>query len=406
VIQSTVDNTPSGYLLCNGATVSKTTYSSLYGVIGDQFAPLGVIKESGGIPWQSQYGFNSSTQDDITGWVSDDNLVTATVAAAPLVTKNYMYILGGYNGNGPLNTIQRASFDNDGNLSSSWSNVGTLPIALQNMGYAATKGRIYLIGGYNESSGISTVYSAPVNTDGTLGDFRTETSLPDVMANATCFVIKNKLYAVGGYSNTVYRTTVNSDGTLSSWETLPNFPINFYSRNPLLIKNRIYIFEAFDVSTEESRIYYATYDSDGNIGSWAYVLNMLNNIHDSVIVCTDNYIFSIGGYDQNNNQYVNASYKIPISADGDLEGGWVQISDGPIAAFDAQVAIAGNKIYFISGYDSNNNVLNTVYSATFTSGITDYTPYYTDQRTVDPNNFYLPNYYPDFKSIENYYIKY
>jgi hypothetical protein len=407
VIQSTVDNTPSGYLLCNGAAVSKTTYSALYKVIGDNFAPFGIIKESGGIPWQSQYGFNSSTQDDITGWVSTNNLVTATVTAAPLVTKNYMYILGGYNGNGVLNTIQRASFDNDGNLSSTWSNVGTLPDSIFDMGYVATKGRIYLIGGYNVSNGISTVYSAPVNADGTLGDFRTETSLPDVMAGPTCFVIKNKLYAVGGSNNDVYRTTVNSDGTLSTWETLPQFPFSFYSRNPLIIKNRIYIFEAYDVYSEESRIYYATYDSDGNIGSWSYVLNMPNNIHDSAIVCTDNYVFSISGYNQNNNQYINTSYKIPISADGDLEGGWIQISDSPIAASDAQPIIAGNKIYLIGGWrDNNSDILNTVYSATFTSGIIDYTPYYTDQRIIDPNNFYLPNYHPDFKSIENYYIKY
>jgi hypothetical protein len=404
VIQSAVDNTPSGYFLCNGAAVSKTTYSSLYGVIGDNFAPLGPIKESGGVPWQSQNGFNSSTQDDITDWSSANSLATAVCFAASLVTKNYIYILGGYDTNNVLNIIQRASFDNDGNLSSVWSNIGTLPVAIANMGYVATKGRFYLIGGTDGSNDLSSVYSASINSDGTLGDFRTETSLPDGKNSAVCFIVKNKLYALGGYNNTVYGTTVNSDGTLNSWETLSNFPINLGYGRPLLIKDKIYIFGVYDTNDYDTKIYCATYDSDGNIGSWSYLSNMPNNIYGSAMVCVDNYVFSIGGIDHDNDTFTNATYRTPISSDGSI-GDWTKISDGPVTASDARSVIVGNKIYFIGGLDGNNT-LNTVYIATFTSGITDYTPYYTDQRIIDPNNFYLPNYYPDFKSIENYYIKY
>jgi hypothetical protein len=132
---------------------------------------------------------------------------------------------------------------------------------------------------------------------------------------------------------------------------------------------------------------------------------MPNNIHNSAIVCTDKYVFSIGGYDQINNQYTNAAYRASISDDGDIAGGWVQISNIPIAAGYAQSVIAGNKIYFISGYDSNGNALNTIYSATFNSGITDYTPYYTDQSNTS-STFNLPNYYINVLSSENFYIKY
>jgi hypothetical protein len=276
------------------------------------------------------------------------------------------------------------------------------------IGYVATKGRYYLIGGYGSSGNLSSVYSAPINSDGTLGSFRTETSLPDGRSKVACFVIKDKLYVVGGDASTVYRTTVNNDGTLNSWETLSDFPVFFYTAVSLLIKDRIYIFGAYDGNN--SYIYYTTYDSDGNIGSWNYVSNMLNNLCYLAVACTDNYVFSIGGWSSSNYQQTNAAYRAPISSDGSI-GDWTQISDGPITASAAQPVIAGNMIHFIGGYyyDSNNNrgvCLDTVYSATFNSGITDYTPYYTDQRVVDPNNFYLPNYYPDFKSVENYYIKY
>jgi N-acetylneuraminic acid mutarotase len=402
VIQSTVDDTPSGYLKCNGAAISKTTYSALYGVIGDTFAPPA---PGAGIPWQSQCGFNPSTQDDITGWANTNGLAVATSFAASLVTKNYIYILGGDNGNGPLNAIQRASFDNDGNLSSTWSKVGTLPVAMTNMGYVATKNRFYLIGGYDNSyTDITTVYSAPINADGTLGAFRSEQPLPAPRSSAVCFVIKDKLYAVGGdNTNTVYRATVNSDGALSSWESLSKFPTNINYGNPIFINDRIYIFGAHDESTNNLKTYYAIYDSDGNIGSWTYVSNMPNDIYGLSIACTDNYVFNIGGYKYINNKYTNVSYRAPILTDGSI-GDWTQISNCPTAASGAQIAIVGNKIYFIGG--AAPAYLNTVYSATFTSGITDYTPYYTNQTSIDPINFYLPSYHPDFKSIENYYIKY
>jgi hypothetical protein len=126
-------------------------------------------------------------------------------------------------------------------------------------------------------------------------------------------------------------------------------------------------------------------------------------------VCTDNYVFSIGGYDVNaNSRLTNASYCVPISADGSI-GSWTGISNGPIAANSVQIAIAGNRVYFIGGYDGNS-VLNTVYSAAFNSGIADYTPYYTDQPNVSAttsstlsSTFMLPN-LPS-TSYSAYYIK-
>jgi N-acetylneuraminic acid mutarotase len=372
----------SAYLLCNGATVSTSTYSDLYKVIGDTFTLPG---PGAGIPWQSQCRFNSSTQSDITGWTQVASLAQAASDSASLVTKNYMYILGGTGPNGNLSTIQRASFDNDGNLTSSWSNVGTLPAAISNMGYVAAKGRFYLLGGYDGSNNLSSVYSAPINTDGTLGDFRTETSLPIAIRDTACFVIKNKLYVVGGYKvnellKTVYQATINNDGTLSSWTTLSNFPISFEHGKPLLIKDKIYIFGAYSNTAGASKIYYAIYDSNGNIGTWTYVSDMPNGVYDSAMVCTDDYVFSVDGYGNSGNGYAStsASYRAPILSDGTI-GAWTQISNGPKVSIHAQTAIAGNKIYIIAGDDSNGNSANTVYSATFASGITDYTPYYTDQ---------------------------
>jgi hypothetical protein len=121
------------------------------------------------------------------------------------------------------------------------------------------------------------------------------------------------------------------------------------------------------------------------------------------MVCTDNYVFSMGGLNLNNFQYTNISYRAPILADGNI-GTWIQITNGPVAASYAQSAIAGNRIYFIGGFNGSDS-LNSVYSANFASGVTDYTPYYTDQPNTS-TTFNLPNYYSNALPSENYYIKY
>jgi hypothetical protein len=338
-----------------------------------------MLKKIASNPWQSQCGFNPFKQSDITDWSQTSSLVYPTSSATSLVTKNYIYILGGFNANTIANTIQRVSFDADGNLTSAWDNAGFIPEGMHDMGYVATKGRFYLIGGADHLDALSSVYSAPINADGTLGVFREETPLPKARVRAVSFVIKDKLYVVGGadgsYIKTIHRATINDDGTLNSWETLPDFPINFEHGVPLIIKDRIYIFGAYH-DYEESRIYYATYDSDGNIGAWTKISNMPNNITNSAVVCTDNYVFSIGGYDINNEQNTNALYCAPILPDGGIDD-WVKITTGPVAANSSQVAIAGNKIYLIGGWGDGFN-LDTVYSASFTSGVTDYTPFYAD----------------------------
>jgi len=405
IIRSVRNDTPPGYLKCNGARVSKTTYSELYSIIGDTYTP---IIEDAGIPWLCQYGFNPSVQNGISGWrLESNNLIVNTAASPFLVTKNYIYLLGGYNSGSGLNNIQRASFDANGNLTSGWSNVGTLPTAMWSMGFVAAKGRFYLIGGRGNSGVLSTVYSAPINLDGTLGAFRAEVSLPAPRFHITCFVIKDKLYVVGGYNgssytNTIYRAKIHNDGTLRTWETFTNFPITTSHGKPMLIKDRIYIFGAYDNSSNTSKIYYTLYNNFGDIGSWNYVSNTPGNMYATSVVCTNNYVFILGGYDTNVGGR-NTIYVAPILSDGSI-GSWTQTGNTPITAYYAQTPIAGNRIYFIGGVN-NNRSFNNVYSVSFVSGITDYTPYYADSIATDPNYFYLPNCYLDNTSIGNWYIK-
>ena len=66
IIRRPNSTTPSGFLRCNGAQVSKTTYANLYSVIGDIYSFN--LHPGNGRPWQQQYEINTKQSGDIIGW--------------------------------------------------------------------------------------------------------------------------------------------------------------------------------------------------------------------------------------------------------------------------------------------------------------------------------------------------
>jgi N-acetylneuraminic acid mutarotase len=145
-----------------------------------------------------------------------------------------VYLLGGYSGGGYVSTVYTAPINSDGSLGT-WTTGTSLPGALGNSQAIVTKNRVYLLGGYSGGY-VSTVYTAPINSDGSLGAWTTGTSLPGALAWSQTIVTKNRVYLLGGdngtYSSTVYTATISGglndyspyyDGSIT-----PTDPNNFH----------------------------------------------------------------------------------------------------------------------------------------------------------------------------------
>ena len=139
----------------------------------------------------------------------------------------------------------------DGTLGA-WTTSTSLPGTVYLSQAIVTKNRVYLLGGYTNTGTSSTVYTAPINLDGTLGTWSTSTSLPGTVYGSQAVVTKNRVYLLGGrnngaYSSTVYTAPITGglndyspyyDGTYTASEAnqfrLPDFTaketdgINFY----------------------------------------------------------------------------------------------------------------------------------------------------------------------------------
>ena len=152
IIESSLQTIPAGYLRCNGALASKTTYPTLYAIFGDNVSIQTNTMAGSGQPWRQQYEFNETQSTNIAGWATGTSLPGPLAGSQAIVTKN----------------------------------------------------RVYLLGGFNGSDMVSTVYTAQVNADGTLGGWVTDTSLPGTVSSSQAIVTKNRVYLLGGFTDAVY----------------------------------------------------------------------------------------------------------------------------------------------------------------------------------------------------------
>ena len=377
-ILSCVDSsTPIGFLKCNGAEVDKTTYNSLYASIGDKYTLIN--KPGNGKPWQNQYDINTENNDDISNIRSVQALPGVLGGSATFVTKNRVYVYGGYNGSSNVGTGYTAAINNDGTLGV-WAAATTLPTVYAYSTAIVVKNKVYLLGGYiNSSAGTNNIFVADINADGTIGTWGNGPVLPGVVAFSHAFINGNKLYVIGSYSGTassvVYSASIKEDGTLDIWGSETSLPVTYYSGAVVVIKNRVYLFGGYQNGTLSNVVYSASLNSDGSIGSWTTEMSLPVTFGRHGVFVTRNYVYLVGGY-QNGTLSANV-YKADIRSDGTI-GSWVlQLSVLPATAAYHTVIATSNHVYLLGGMFAGAWSANC-YVGDITGGLNDYSSFYSN----------------------------
>ena len=376
ILRKPYATTPSGFLKCNGAEISKTTYSSLYAIIGDRFSKQKHF--TSGRPWQQQYNINETQNSDISGWVTGTALPANLSTAQAVVTKNRVYIIGGFiAGVSASSAVYTATIQADGSLNA-WATATALPGVLCYSQVTIIKNRVYLFGGSTDgNNSVTTVYTAPINADGTIGTWTTGTALPAAISNVHLIITNSRVYLAGGnsgtsYVATVYYAVINSDGTLGSWTSGTALPEGFYCAATVLTKNRVYLCGGRNASEVFSKIYTTTINSDGTLGTWSLVSNSLPAaVWTATPYVTKNRVYLIGGTNTAGSP-VSTVMTAPINADGTI-GTWILGTSMPGALSQSYALALKNKLYTLGGYG-----ISTVYIANISGGMNDYSAYYTE----------------------------
>lgn len=118
------------------------------------------------------------------------------------VTKNRVFIVGTNTAN-----IFTAPILGDGSMGA-WTTTPA-PVVTYDAQVLVTRNKMYLMGGY----GNTTIYSAPVNADGTLGTWSSSATLPTDMVATRLFATSSRLCLIAGYN---YATTSYTTSTYNA----------------------------------------------------------------------------------------------------------------------------------------------------------------------------------------------
>ncbi len=241
-------------------------------------------------------------------------LVPRSDMTTAVTTGNWLYVIGGQAGGVPVTTIERASIDTDGHLLN--GQVGSLsvfPGQLQHPRWyhasVIVGDMLYIMGGRDQSGVLDSIEHATILPNGDLSGFTEDTiKLSSPRLVPTVAALGNRIYVIGGGVNvagdplsTVDIFSRSTDGKLTLIEP-GTIPLNTarWAASSLFFDNRLFLLGGIATGSLSS-VEWAQINDDGTLGGWSTSsarkpafppLGMGRNEGNAIIVQNQIYVFS------------------------------------------------------------------------------------------------------------------
>ena len=304
-------------------------------------------------------------------WSRIPGLPEELMGVGAVVAQNHLFILGGNGPNGFSNRVYSAAIGPDG-LLDHWQATTSLPQSLVGHGVVAANGRLFVVGGSNAVGTQNTVFSAPIQPDGALGNWAALNSLPEARALAGVVAAHGYLYLLGGQygflsvSDQIYRARINGDGTIGNWLLLPEpLPTGLASMSglegfaALVLDNNMYILGGSDLLFAWDAVFRASIGQDGSLGSWVEITPLPKTLLHHGAVATHGGVLVAGGYSSNDGNCQKLAYWAALQPDGSL-GDWITQPDFYFPMLDARLAASEDHAYLLGGRSLQNRTFSSV----------------------------------------------
>lgn len=310
--------------------------------------------------------------DSTTGLVSNWSISPITLPAAThrytlVQNGNFVYILGGAGSS----AVYYTSINSDGSLNAFTTSSYDLPATgtLQAPMSFIYNGFIYIFDIYNGASTTNIIYYAPVNTNGSLGAWVTQTLTTSIPNTTNCGIAQNGgyYYIVGGGNSAVYSLTntyygvINSDGSLGEPIAGTPLPISLNCPNLVCYGGMLFVLNSATSSgvAANNIIYVAPINSSGGINGWISIRNINNfpaTYNAYIFDPTAGNFLSLSGVlmDSSPSTFVNSVKVLNFNN---------SLIDFISTISFAEGILVGNYYYVLGG--ENGGVLNTVFYAEY-----------------------------------------
>ena len=304
-------------------------------------------------------------------WVQTTSLPDGYVGHSLVYSSGYLYQAGGatetYGFSDGVNVFY-AQVHSDGTIGN-WNSATPLPEGVCYHAGVAANGFVYVIGGnhFNDEAGdfeTNIVYYSKINSDGSLGAWNITTPLPKILFFLSASVWNSTIYVTGGstdstISSNVYSAQIQTNGSLSNWTTQASLPLEIYSQTEAA-NGYLYVLGGTESNGDISQSVYCTkINADGTLAGWNQTTSLPQPESYFGAIAANGMIFSIGGY--NGSVTTSSFYIAAVNGNGSL-GSWSSRTSLPVPLYLFGVANNNSYIFLTGGQNNNGNNVSTVYS--------------------------------------------
>jgi hypothetical protein len=319
--------------------------------------------------------------------INSNNIPVALDGHSSVVYNGYLYITGGHRDYNFFNTVYYAKINSDGSVGAFQTNINNIPVPLSEHFTVVHNGYIYITGGATTNSSFNTVYYAKINSDGSVGSFQANSNNTPISLNKHSSEVYNGyLYITGGYGNSgsqnkVYYAKINSDGSVGVFKTNTNdIPVSLYEHSTVVCKDFLYITGGYySASIGRNTVYYAKINSGlkseySSIGlnfsqapslTWTGEQNYVNDgLNPETGTSTTTFVFKVKYIDYNNDVPKQGYPKLHLLKNGveystspyTMNYGSRTYNSGAIYEYKIQLSSTGvDYAYYFETYDIDNS---------------------------------------------------
>jgi hypothetical protein len=296
----------------------------------------------------------------ISGWQETSAMNVARAGSAMVVHNNFIYMIAGVDGRQFLRSTEYAPILPNGQIGQ-WK-MGTALVMDRGFTEAIVRnGYIYVVGGGNGPNGkhlLQSVERAKINVDGSLGQWRLESSQTILPRRCTKLaLIGDYLYSFGGYGGTLLDSVeyakISNDGTVGLWKMASkSMLLPRYVNSVKAVGGNTYVIGGHDQNKGVgiADVEWAAPQADGDIHSWAKTSVLKTGRYGLASAKNGKTLYALGGL--TGLEYLNSVEKTNVLPSGELSS-WQETTAMTVMRSMFSALVHKDHLYVLGGTNRN-----------------------------------------------------